>query len=265
MCSLGLFSWKVMPFGLANATSIFSRFMDKVLGTMKWQSVLVYVDDVLIFSKTYEQHMRDIDMVLSKLRDAGVHLGAKKCSFVRQSIPYLGVQIGPDGILPDPLKAKAIDDWTYPNSIAQLRQFLGITGYYRKFIKDYAHHAAPLLKLIRDKHKGNRLPTTQTKEQTAAFEYLKSRLTSAPVLAHPNFDLPFEVHTDASNDGLGAVLCQKVDGQEKVIAYISRILQPAEQKYDTHKKEMLAIVWAIKLWRPYLSGRSSRCIQTTKP
>ncbi len=256
MCSLGLFSWKVLPFGLANATSIFSRFMDRVLGKLKWQCALVYVDDILIFSQSYDQHVKDLDMVLTKLREAGVHLGAEKCSFLRESIPYLGMNISAEGILPDPNKVKAVSEWQYPQTLNEVRQFLGMTGYYRKFVQNYAHHAAPLLQLIREQPKGNKLPPGPTDEQLAAFEYLKAQLVSAPILSHPNFDVPFEVQTDASKRGLGAVLCQRIDGREHVIAYISRVLQPSEMAYDIHKKEMLAIVWAVKLWRPYLSGRS---------
>ncbi len=254
MCSLGLFSFKVLPFGIANATSIFSRFMDRVLGKLKWQCALVYVDDILIFSPTFERHVSDLDKVLGQIEAAGVSLKAEKCSFFQPDVTYLGVQVGADGIRPDPVKVKAVQEWKVPETVADMKHFLGLTGYYRKFIHRYADHASPLVKLLLGKAKNARLPVLGDRER-AAFEYLRGRLMSDPILAHPDMDQPFEVQTDASGIGLGAVLCQRVGGQEKVIAYISRMVTPTEANYDAHKKEMLCVVWAVKMWRQYLAQR----------
>ncbi|CAF4531871.1 unnamed protein product [Rotaria sp. Silwood2] len=242
-----------MPFGLTNAPATFQRLMDIVLAGLKWQCCLVYIDDVVIFSPTFEQHVTDLEKVFQALRSANLTLKASKCQFCRREMRYLGHIITQNGIKPDPDLIKSVTNFPQPKKIKDVQSFLGLTGYYRRFIKEYSKIAEPLLQQLRNSQKGNH-QLRWSKECTNAFETLKRRLTNAPIMNTPNFEQPFILELDACEYGLGAILTQEYDEKKYVIAYASRTLSTAERKYGATEREALAIVWATKYFRPYLEG-----------
>eukprot|EP00731_Ephydatia_muelleri_P015777 Em0009g201a len=246
----GLFEFKVMPFGLCNAPATFQRLMDLVLSGIQWKSCLVYIDDIVIVGKCFQQHLSNLELVLDRLRQAGLRLKTSKCHLFREEVTFLGHRISRQGISTDPKKVSAVQNWKMPNSIQDVRQFLGLVGYYRKYIPHFAAIARPLHQLT---ERGREFQWTQ--ECIHAFDELKSRLLSAPILSFPDFEKPFILDTDACQYGIGAVLSQDHDGEEKVVAYGSRTLSKAERKYCVTRKELLAVVTFTKHFRPYLLGR----------
>ena len=248
----GQFQFTRMPFGLRNAPAAYSRAMDIMLGGLKWQTCLVYMDDILIFTKgSFDDHLRDLRDVFDRIRAFGLGLKAKKCSFFQRRVSYLGYVIDAQGIRTDPKKVAAVTKIAPPRSRRELRAFLGLAGYYRRFIRDFSRLASPLTTLLRGTAP---FPRQLSSVQLAAFSALKLALSRDPVLYHPSFAHPFEIHTDASKHGLGAVLCQKVDGRERVIQYASRCLSEAEKKYTVPEWETLAAVWAMKTFRSFVFG-----------
>lgn len=193
------------------------------------------MDDICVFSSTFEQHLKDLREVFTRLRSANLKLKPSKCHFAQDKIKFLGHIVTSEGILPDPDKVKAIHNLPLPENIASLQSFLGMVGFYRKFTPDFAATASILYDLSRI---GSRF--TWTPEHTAAIDTLKSHLNNGPFLAHPNFDHPFVVNTDACKTGIGAVLYQKIEGKTFFIQFISRILQPAERKWSENKKPLLS-------------------------
>ncbi|CAF2043665.1 unnamed protein product [Rotaria magnacalcarata] len=252
----GLYEFRVMPFGLSNAPATFQCLMDVVLAGLKWQSCLVYIDDIVVFSPTFEQHLRDLSTIFDRLANAGLTLKASKCDFCRKELKYLGHLITPDGIKPDPGLIDSVQLFPQPTKLKDLQSFLGLTGYYRKFIKNYATITEPLLVLLRSSQKSKRSTNhiTWSDQCHHAFNQLKIALTQAPLLQAPNFNEPFILETDASDYGLGAILTQEFENQKFVIAYASRTQTAAERNYFPTEKEALAIFWATKHFRPYLEG-----------
>ena len=254
----GLFEYLRMPMGLATASGVFSKFIDEVFRGLKWHCILTYIDDVLIYTSTFEQHVATLDTVFTRLSEHGLTLGAKKCNFCTSSTKFLGHVVSVDGIHPDPDKISAIQRLSI-DEIADkkgLRAMMGIFGYYRKFCKAYSTVAQPLTSCLKDAYK---LPRTAnansiawTAEQRVAFHELKRMLTDEAMLAHPDWTQPFTIDTDACGHGLGAVLSQMVDGKEQVVAYASRSLADNEKKYTIWELETLAVVWAIDLFGWYL-------------
>ncbi|UYV69914.1 hypothetical protein LAZ67_7001174 [Cordylochernes scorpioides] len=251
----GLFEFKVMPFGLCNAPATFERMMDNLLKGLRWTICLCYLDDVVIFADNFPDHLRRLEVVLNCFKRAGLKLNPGKCSFGASNIKILGHQVNKDGIRPDDDKIKAVSQFPIPKNLQQLRSFLGLSSYYRRFIKNYADIARPLNLLL---SKGTKFQWNTDQER--AFQKLKNALTSKPVLGHFDDDAPTELHTDASGYGIGAVLAQKQGNGEKVIAYASRTLLKSEKNYSTTERECLAIVWAIGKFRPYLFGRPFKVI-----
>ena len=249
----GLFEFKVMPFGLTNAPATFQRLMDIVLAGLKWNCCLVYIDDVVIYSPTFEQHLIDLDNVFKKLQVANLTLKASKCQLCRREMRYLGHIITSQGTKPDPDLIKSVINFPLPKKVKDIQSFLGLTGYYRRFIRDYAKVAEPLLKQLRNCQQSNH-QVKWNQECTLAFQTLKQKLTNAPIMNTPNFAQPFILELDACEYGLGAVLVQEYDDKKYVIAYGSRTLSNAERKYGATEREALAIVWATKHFRPYLEG-----------
>lgn len=245
----GLFQFRVMPFGLHSAPATFQRAMNTVLGADLEPYVVVYLDDIIVVGETLEQHMRLLREVFSRLRRANLKINVDKSRFLKNRTLYLGHVIDGEGIRTEPDKIKAIREILSPTTVKQLRQFLGMVSWYRRFIPSCADLTKPLTSLLQKRKRWR----WGEKEQTA-FETLKNKLQSDPILVPPDFTKRFTLQTDASNIGLGAVLTQIQDGRECVIAYASRSLNKAEQNYSVTEKECLAVVWGIQKMRPYLEG-----------
>ncbi|UYV68419.1 hypothetical protein LAZ67_5004277, partial [Cordylochernes scorpioides] len=246
----GLYEFKVMPFGLCNAPATFERMMDGLLKGLRWTVCLCYLDDIVVFSDDFEEHLRRLQLVLGCLRKAGLCLNPGKCRFGAKTITVLGHKVSGDGICLDPEKIRAVRDFPRPKSLKEVRSFLGLSSYYRRFIPNYAHMAQPLNALLKKDS-----VFSWNIEERHAFEALKSALISEPVLGHFDHSSPTEIHTDASNYGIGAVLVQIQKGKERAIAYASRTLDKAERNYSTTERECLAVIWAIGKFRPYVFGR----------
>ena len=252
---MGLFEANRMPFGLQNAPSTFQRLMTCCFGDMNFTHLLIYLDDLIIFSKTFEEHLERLQLVFDRLKEHGLKLKPSKCQLLRKEVQYLGHLVSAEGIRTDPEKISKVEDWVRPTNRKEVLQFLGLAGYYRRYVKGYSMIAAPLYRLTsgdpRKKKRGGKKslgpePTfVWTGECEGAFQALKQQLTTAPVLGYPDFGLPFVLQTDASGEGLGAVLAQVQGGVERVIAYASRGLNPAENRYPAHKLEFLALKWAV--------------------
>ncbi|RXN02216.1 Transposon Ty3-I Gag-Pol poly [Labeo rohita] len=210
----------------------------------------VYLDDIVVASPTFKQHLEDLKEVLSRLKSAGLTIKLAKCQFCRSELTFLGYRVCPSGILPDQDKVKAVMDFKTPVNVKQVRQFLGLSGYYRRFIQDYARHAEPLFALTK-----NDTPFVWDSACQDAMDLMKQKLTSAPILSFPDFMLPFFIHADACDAGLGAALMQKdLHGREVAVAYASRALHKSEKPYSTPEKECLAVIWALEHFRPYIEG-----------
>ena len=246
----GCFRYKVLPFGLTTAPSVFQRLMDLVLCGLTYVTCLVYLDDIIVYSRDFDSHMQHLQEVFERLREANLKLHIKKCCLFQRRVAFLGHVLSEAGIEMQDDKVAAIRDWPIPKNLSQLRSFLGLCSYYRRFIPGFADIAAPLNELQR-----KQVPFMWMWEQDEAFNRLKERLTSAPVLGMPTDEGTFYLDCDASNVGLGAVLSQKQGNSEVVIAYASRALSRPERNYDVTRRELLAIVYGLKAYKQYLLGR----------
>ena len=263
---MGLYEYTRMPFGLTNAPATFQRLMTMVLGDMNYSEVLIYLDDIVVFSSTIEEHLHRLRRVFSRLREHGLKLKPSKCHLFKTEVGYLGHVISEKGIATDPAKVEVVKKWPTPKSKKDVRAFLGFTGYYRRFIRNYAQVAKPLFGLIGGKRGVKDGPFVWSDDCQAAFEALIERMTTAPILAFADYQQPFLVQTDASGGGLGAVLVQNQDGRERVIAYASRTLTPAEAKYPAHKLEFRALHWAVTVkFRDYLYGQRVTAVTDNNP
>ena len=247
-----------MPFGLCNAPGTFQRLMERVLAGLHWISCLVYLDDIIIFSQSIDDHLQKLREVFVRLQGAGLKIKPIKCFLLQRSVHYLGHVVSSKGVETDPKKVSCVKEWPTPKDIKELRQFLGLASYYRRFIKSFALKANPLYRLT---EKGRRWEWT--KECGESFTALKQTLASAPILAFPNFDNDFILDTDASTDGLGAVLSQQFKEGERVIAYASRTLTKAERQYCATRREMLALDWEYVSFVPISMEEPSVQEQTT--
>ena len=259
----GLYMYKRLPMGLKTASAVFSRYIDSVLGELKWDSILVYIDDLLIATPTFDEHINLMEKVFARLDAANLTLGAKKCALAQAQVSFLGHIVSQDGLAPDPKKVKAVSELSLPQSQADLHSALGLMGYYRKFILNYAAITEPLRKKLAAKWEKDG-STKWTHDEEEAFYKIRDALTKSPILAHPNWSHPFEVHTDASHKGLGAVLCQKIDNKEHVIAYASRAVTKTEIPYSTWELECLAMIWATRLFRMYLQNTTFKIFTDSK-
>lgn len=245
----GHFEYKVMPYGLTGAPATFQAIMNHILAPLLRKCVVVFIDDILIYSKTSEDHVQHVQLVLQLLREHQFKVRLSKCAFAQLQLSYLGHVISGAGVSTDPSKVSIVKNWPTPTNVKELRGFLGLAGYYRRFVKNFAAMAKPLTELLK---KGTLFVWTCVTEE--AFQNLQESLVSAPVLALPNFELPFVVETDASDKGIGAVLQQN----DHRIAFVSRALGAKNQGLSTYEKESLAILMAVYYWRPYLQNLSSK-------
>ena len=261
--SSGHYEFVTMPMGLKGAPATFQRLMDLVMRGLKWETLLIYLDDILVFGRTPEEHLTRLEEVFQRLADAGLKLKPSKCCFGQSVVRFLGHIVSASGVATDPEKLKQVLEWPEPKNVTALRAFLGLTGYYRRFIQHYAEKAAPLTALTSKKRR-----FCWTTAQADSFRRLKEELCTSPVLQYPVFDsaVPFILKTDASDIAAGAVLCQRQDDRgERVIAYGSRKFNPAEQKYPAHERELAAVVWAMKHFRPYLYGQRFIVVTDNEP
>ncbi|XP_023201986.1 uncharacterized protein LOC111610961 [Xiphophorus maculatus] len=269
----GLYEWVRIPFGLSNAPAAFQRSMEGMLDELRDEYCIPYLDDVLCFSRSFEEHVQVLRRVLQALQRHGVKLKPEKCELFRKEVRYVGRLVSADGVRMDPKDFEAVQTLKHktPQTVGDIRQMLGFLSYYRTYVQDFSRIAKPLYDLLQSKadtsqlkspqgktkghQQSSRTPIEWTKEHQQVLEQLIDRLTKPPVLAYPDFDRPFTLHTDASQKGLGAVLYQVQDGKMRVIGYGSRTLTPAEQNYHLHsgKLEFLALKWAIcDKFRDYL-------------
>lgn len=246
----GLWQFKVMPFGLCNAPATFERLMERVLADIPRSRCVVYLDDLLAHAADFKSALANLREVFHAIRQAGLRLHPWKCHLFRRETAFLGHVVSSAGVSTDPAKVAAVKDWPVPRNIGELRSFLGLASYYRRFVQDFATIASPLHQLTQ---KGQ---VFQWSEGCArAFTQLRSALVEAPVLAYPDPQRPFIVDTDASNVGLGAVLSQEGEQGEQVIAYFSRSLSRPERNYCVTRRELLAVILGLHHFRPYLYGQ----------
>ena len=273
----GLYEFNRMPFGLCNAPGTFQRLMERILGDQRFQSLLLYLDDVVVFSSTFEDHLRRLELVLSRFEQCNLKVKFSKCSFFRSEVSYLGHVISTQGVSTDPAKIRAVAEWRSPQNGGELASFLGFASFYRRFVKNFASLAAPLhaLSALGSPKKGRRpLPTHMFRQHWSpecegAFQGLKRRLVTAPVLAYADFTRPFTLEIDASHQGLGAVLSQEVEGRRRPVAYASRGLRSSErnmENYSSMKLELLGLKWAVTdKFREYLIGNKFTVLTDNNP
>lgn len=272
----GLYQYRRMPFGLCNAPATFQRLMQAIMSDLVFQIVLIYLDDLLVYSSTFHDHLARLETVFKRLKETGLKIKVEKCHFLQSEVRFLGHQVSAQGVSTDPDKISAVREWPVPSTLKELRSFLGFCSYYRRFIKGFSQVAGPLHDVVNVclKEKSS-VKVTQvyksswTSQCQNAFKQLKDKLTSAPTLGYADFTLPFVVETDASNLGLGAVLHQNQNGKQTVIAYASRRLRGAEkndQNYSSMKLELLALKWAVtEKFRSYLLGSKFTIITDNNP
>jgi hypothetical protein len=246
----GSFEWLVMPFGLSNAPAVFQRFMNDVFSDMVDVCVVVYLDDILIYSNDTASHKKHVKEVLRRLRKHGLYARADKCEFHTEQVEYLGYVLSPEGLSMAADKVKVIQDWPEPRKVKDVQSFLGFANFYRRFIYNYSDIVVPLTRLT---HKDIRFQFDE--EARSAFNYLKKAFTTAPILNHWIPDRPIIIETDASNYALAAILSIELeDGEIHPVAFHSRKFNPTELNYDVHDKELYAIYEAFRIWRHYLEG-----------
>ena len=245
----GLFQPLVQPFGPKGGVAHFSRVMNLLLGSMQWRELLIYLDDILVFGKDFKEHLHRLEMVFTTLIKANLKLKPTKCHLFQKSVVFLGHVVSAKGISPSADKIKSIESWPSPVNKDQLQSFLGLASYYRKFVQDFATIAEPLNRLTRK--------NTVFKWDAGcqeSFSRLKYALTHHPILSYPDFTQKFQLTTDVSQAGIGAVLSQYLDGKERVIAYASRTLNKAERNYSATERECLGVVWSTDYFKYYLLG-----------
>lgn len=256
-----LYQWKVMPMGLKNSSGTFQRLMELVFHGMHWTKVCFFIDDIIIFGRTFDEKMRNMREVFERLRQAGLKARPDKCQIFCKTVTFLGHVVSDQGVKPDVSNIEKVKNWPRPNRITSLRGWLGLTGFYRRFIKNYAQIAQPLLHLTK---KG--VPFDWTDDCEQAFVMLRHALISPPILTYPNFNESFILNVDASAFAVGAVLAQNSrKNGEQVIAYASHSLTISERKWSTYDRELWAIVWSIRHFKHYLQASQFTIVTDHKP
>ena len=254
----GHFEFTVMPFGVKNAPATFQYLMYRVLGEFYGKFVYVYLDDIIIFSRSLEEHVDHLRQVLTKIREANLKIKPSKCQWIKTTLRYLGYTISRDGVTTDPNNVAKLQNMRPPKNVKDIQSFLGFCNFYKKFIKDFATIAHLLNALL---HKGT--PFLWTNECQTAFETLRQAVISAPVLSYPDYSKPFILYTDASDYGIGAAIHQiGDDGKEHPISYAARTLRGSEVNWTTTEKECLAVVWGTLKFRHYLDNGLNFTIYT---
>ena len=271
----GLWEFTRMPFGLCGAPATFQRLMQFSMNDLVLRILLVYLDDVLVFSSDFEEHLRRLETVFTRLRDIGLKLNPEKCRFGAREVHYLGHVVSGEGVATDPDKIAAVNDWPTPKTTREVRSFLGLASYYRKFVQGFAEIARPLHQVVARATANNshKRPVSISgfwdRECQLAFNSLKTALTTAPVLGYADFSLPFQLEVDASFEGLGAILSQQQQVGRRVIAYASRGLRPNERNmnnYSSFKLELLGLKWAVtEKFRGYLLGAKCTVLTDNNP
>ena len=246
----GLFEYRTMAFGLTNAPATFQRAMEIALSGLQWTTCLIYLDDVIVFGRTFEEHKQRLADVLRHIHKAGLKLKPSKCQLFRPRVQFLGHIVSGEGIQPDPGNIAKVSNWPVPRHATDVRAFLGLGNYYRRFVRDFSKRVRPLVKLTKKD-----CPFKWTEECQSAFDEIKACLVGAEVLGYPMDSAPFVLDTDASEHSIGAVLSQVQDGRERVIAYGSRTLCKAERNYCVTDRELLAVKVFVEHYKHYLLGR----------
>lgn len=246
----GLFHFVTMPFGLHNAPATWQRFIDNVLGADLEPQVFVYLDDIIVVTQTYEEHLRILEEIFKRLRAAQITLNKSKCKFCRSELKYLGYIVDETGLKVDPEKVRAIMDIPVPKTPQEVRRFCGMASWYRRFIPNFATRLQPLTNLLRKK----KVPFKWSTETQDAFMDIRNCLVKSPILTCPDFSKEFIISTDASGVGIGAVLSQNTEVGEVVVAYASRTLSRGEMIFSATERECLSVIWAIERFRPYVKG-----------
>ena len=250
----GLYEFNVMPFGLSNAPATFERLTEKMLAGMQWEECLVYIDDVIVFGRTFSEVLMRLRKVLQRLRDFKLKLKPKKCDLFKKKVKFLGHVVSEEGVECDPDKINSVKNWTIPANVTEVRSFLGLCNYYRKFIRNFSNMSYEMVQLTKKD-----IPLVWTDECQKSFDSLKHALINAPVLAYPDLKKEFILDTDASGTGIGAVLSQlQDDGSERPIAYGSYTLNKSQSRYCTTNRELLAVVVFEEHYRQYLAGHPFR-------
>ena len=247
----GTYEFNVMHFGLTNAPATFQRTMDVILAGLKWNSCLVYLDDIIVFAPDFDTHLARLQAIFIRLREANFTLKSNKCVFAVNTIKYLGYIVGSDGQSPDPALIEAIVDFRKPKTIKDIRSFVGMCSVFRKFVEGFSSIAEPIIRLTKKDYACENKIRWDI-EQELAFVKLKESLVSAPVLAHYDPDLPIEVRVDASGLAIGGVLVQKHKDGWHPVAYMSKLLNDTQRKYSITEKECFSMVYAVEHFRPYL-------------
>lgn len=256
----GHYEFLRMPFGLKTAPATFQRTMDNVLRGLQGLHCLVYLDDILIYSNGLVQHLQKLRSVFDRLRTTNLKVQLDKSEFLRKEVQYLGHTLTKDGLKPNDDKIKVVLDYPIPQTQTEIKRFLGFIGYYRRFIKDFSRITQPLTACLK---KGKKVEITD--KYTESFQKCKELLVNAPILQYPDMTKPFVLTTDASEVAIGAVLSQGLIGNDRPVAYASRTLTDCERKYSAIERELLAIIWATKHFRPYLYGHKFDIVTDHKP
>ena len=276
MGSLGFYEFNMIPFGLCNSPATFQRLIERCIGDLNLRFCLIYLDDIIIYSSTFEEHLERLEAVFEILEQHNLKLKASRCEFFKTKVSYLGHVVSKAGVETESEKIESLKSWLIPKNVKDVRAFLGFTGYYRRFIKNYASIARPLNDLLvghctndtkkGKKSKGKSAPFVWVERKQTAFDSLIEKLTSPAILAYADYRLPFKLHADACCSGLGAILYQNHDGVDRVISYASRSLKPSERNYPAHKPEFRALKWAVtEKFHDYLHGTEFEVVTDNNP
>lgn len=248
----GLFHFNVVPFGLTNAAQCQQRLMEAVFGPELEPNIFVYLDDIIVVSSSFDEHIKLLREIIHRLREANLTVNFEKCEFFRPHLKYLGFVVGRAGLRTDPDKVTAMVNFPKPKTTTEIKRFVGMCSWYRRFIPHFSTLMSPINDLLKGRKKGQKITWTNAADK--AFCDIKQELVSAPILVSPDFSLPFSIQCDASDTGLGCVLTQEQNGQEKVIAFASRSLSKSERNYSVTERECLACVFGCEKFRPYVEG-----------